>query len=67
MSTPIDHWCTDDIICPHCGYKAEDGGDWPWTNNDTCEGVECGECGKVFSVERYFSVSYTTTKAKDIK
>ena len=64
MSLPIDHWHTDEIVCPHCGHKHEDGGDWTWSTNDTCNGMECTACEKSFSVERDFSVSYTTWKEK---
>lgn len=47
---------TDEVICPYCGYKHIDS----W---EMSAGVdECVDCGREFRMERYESVSYSTTK-----
>lgn len=64
MSDEIDHECTHDIVCPHCGHIDRDS--WEW--NDGAEGDgehDCGECSVTFYVSRHVSVSYSTSKLKD--
>lgn len=57
---PIDHECTDEIVCPYCGAKFSD--DWELEDE---QDVECGECGKMFHMEPTFSVTYTTSKIEE--
>lgn len=55
----IDHECTDNIVCPHCGAAFEDDGHYFPYNSDTLKD-DCYECGKPFQAHREFSVYYTT-------
>ena len=59
MSNTIDHFSTDKIVCPHCGY-AEEG-----SFEDTEGRVECYECKQPFDLTIDYSVSYTTTIPKE--
>ena len=52
---------TDEVTCPHCGYKCSDS----W---EMSVGVhECGDCGREFEMERDVSVSYSTTKRHNVE
>jgi uncharacterized protein (DUF2225 family) len=54
----IDHSYTEDIVCPHCGYKFSDSYEF---DSDSGE-LNCYECEKDFFFERNRSVNYTTSK-----
>lgn len=63
MKKEIDHECTDEITCPHCGSEFSDS--WEYGSGDDEIGlIECGECEKLFYANRNVSVSYSTEKAK---
>lgn len=50
------------IICPYCGnYFEDDAGD-PFTDGSTWE---CDECGKEFTIDVEWTVSYSTRKMED--
>lgn len=65
MKKEIDCSCTDEIVCPHCGYEFSDS----WENfqyDDECiEGIECEKCEKEFNVERNISISYNSYIPKE--
>jgi DNA-directed RNA polymerase subunit RPC12/RpoP len=48
---------TDQIICPHCGYKFHDS----WEYGESGE-LDCPECEKSLFMEKSVSVYYTTRK-----
>jgi hypothetical protein len=57
----IEHWLTDEIVCPHCGYEHTDS----WEANDGKEGDwvgECHDCEKPISIERHVTITYSTEK-----
>jgi len=58
----IDHWMTDEVVCPHCGARYTDSWDLFSDGSETVEGVECDDCGKEFNAEVNMSVTYTTRK-----
>lgn len=51
---PKEHYGTDNIICPYCGYEYEDS----WEYDESDEHYECINCGSYFSYEREVSVKY---------
>lgn len=55
----------DEITCPYCGYACSDSYEYSESEDDH----ECGQCGGVFSYERYVEVSYSSkpVKAPEIK
>ena len=54
----IDHYMTEDVICPYCGKKS------PFDDeNQTSE--DCDHCGKEFWVERDYTVYYITSKIEN--
>ncbi len=57
----IDHECTDEVVCPWCGYEHQDS--WELSADDA--EWECDECGKPFNYSRYVSVTYSTSKVED--
>ena len=58
----VDHECTDDIICPKCGYELGDS----WECDDDGE-QECEECGAIYEYYRNVTVDYTTNLKEDVK
>ena len=57
----IDSWCTDEVVCPHCGFEYSDS--WEFhLNNDNQQEIECCECQKSFYMIPEFSVHYSTYK-----
>lgn len=63
MEKKIDCRYTDEIVCPHCGYKFSDSSEvFDLIYNDLFEGLECDGCGKEFDVERYISITYISYK-----
>lgn len=62
MSDEINHDCTDEPVCPHCGKEQRDA--WEW-DDDECGETECGSCGREFSYTRHISINWTTRKEID--
>ena len=60
MSNKIKCDCTDEIVCPYCGYEFTDS----WWLND-CDSAECEECGKEFKLYVECSVTYSTEKKEE--
>ena len=56
-----ENWCNDEITCPWCGAEFSESWDYDEDSGD----VECYECEKVFSYERYVEVSYSTHRDCD--
>lgn len=50
---------TKEITCPWCGYEFSDS----WEYSDYGE-MECGECERIFFLERVVDVTYSTKKVK---
>ena len=62
----IDCSYTDEIVCPHCGYKFSDSSEvFCLISNDLFEGLECDNCEKEFNVERSISVTYNSYIPKE--
>lgn len=54
----IEHWRTDDIVCPWCGnHLASDL--WVYEDEDV---IDCGNCAHRFTVSIITDVTYTTTR-----
>lgn len=51
--------CTDEIVCPHCGY--EFNGSWEYDDDDG-ELIECQNCDESFELSVDVSVTYTSRK-----
>jgi len=49
---------TLDIVCPHCGYKHNNGWDLP----DSNDSHECEECFKTFGYSSEPTIYYTSWK-----
>ena len=64
MPKNIEHYMTDEVVCPHCGY--EYGGSWEYDDDDL-DTMTCDECGKPFKAYREVDVSYITEKVKMVK
>lgn len=63
MTIRINHECTDEIVCPFCGYTYSDS----WEFGDEHEDIgliSCDQCNKDFYANRYTSITYSTEKAK---
>ena len=58
----IDHEFTDEIVCPHCGYKVSDSWEWPDEGKGYCE-----VCGRHYKYTRDVSVTYCTEKIDEDK
>jgi hypothetical protein len=51
----IDHDCTGEPVCPHCGHAHQDAFEW------SDEGTRnCHKCRKPFKWEREVEVTYST-------
>lgn len=55
----IDHEFMDNLVCPYCGYEDEDAGDYLETDHGEWS---CDECGKVFSFQADYSITWCTSK-----
>jgi hypothetical protein len=56
----IDTFCTDKIVCPHCGHRYEDS--WDYCPDSEPAEYDCEFCGGAFRVTANISVNYTTVK-----
>jgi len=59
----IDHEYTNEIVCPHCGYKFKNS----WEYTAECESdctICCKNCEKEFYAGMNVEVTYSTTKAR---
>lgn len=54
---------TNEIVCPHCGYKQSDS--WEW--DDSEDEAQCGHCENFFGYERVVSVTYTSSATDEQK
>ena len=54
-----DTSCTDEVVCPHCGYEHSDS----WECSDHEEGYVCDDCGHKFTITRDVEVTYSTVKS----
>lgn len=61
----IDHSGTDDIVCPYCGYKYQDGDDIRDVSEPFDLGmIECDNCNNTFTGEIEHYVRFYTKKVK---
>lgn len=61
----IDHDLADNVVCPHCG-KVHDVTDYEI--DGIYHGTEnCDDCGKPFRWVADFTITYVTTKIKEIE
>lgn len=60
MSEEIDHWATDEIVCPYCGYEYVDS--WEFEKGDDGGVLNCKKCGEDFRFFREYSITYSTRK-----
>jgi transposase-like protein len=62
----VNEWAyygADNIVCPYCGCESQDEDHLLYDGN--CHQWDCSECGKEFTVEAQFSVSYTSVKKEE--
>lgn len=57
----IDLLYNQEPVCPHCGEICGDAWEIDF-NQSECAVVECGKCGKEYSICRDISVTYSTYK-----
>jgi transcription elongation factor Elf1 len=55
----IDHEYTQEIVCPSCGHKKSNSGEYGSGCNDSGEEI-CGSCGVEFIWDRITTVEYCT-------
>ena len=48
--------CTNEIVCPWCGYEHSDS--WEMGDGET----ECHDCGRKFETEKDVTVTYSTSR-----
>lgn len=53
----FDHECTQEIVCPYCGYTHSDSWEWDDDGEDICD-----NCGKMFEYCREHDITYSTNK-----
>lgn len=53
----IDHTCTSNVICPHCGFEDIDS----WSLDDS-DKIVCSGCEEEFFYEREISCTYSSSK-----
>jgi len=56
----IECSCTDEIVCPHCGFEFADS--WEF---DRGQILTCDECDSKFQMEINESISYSSFKISD--
>lgn len=56
----IDTWQTDDPTCPWCGYVDSDSDDYYLKKTEGKQ--QCDNCGRWFSWDAEYSVSFYTRK-----
>jgi hypothetical protein len=57
MSNEIDHWMTENIVCPHCGFEYENS---DCDLEDSSGKQECEKCEKEFRWYAEYSVNFIT-------
>ena len=55
---PIETQDTDEILCPHCGYRYSDSYEFDGDGGE----IVCDHCDREFHYERATSVSYSTRR-----
>lgn len=60
-NTNIDHFCTPETVCPHCGHEGFDS----WELDGDFGETECSNCEKEYYYERYVDVTYNTFKTEE--
>jgi uncharacterized Zn-finger protein len=53
----LKHECTDEIVCPYCGYEFEDS--YEFGNEEDLGLIEC-DCGEEFYATMSIEVTYST-------
>jgi hypothetical protein len=55
----MSHEFEDEIKCPYCDHVFHDS--WEHNDDDGRE-IDCGECGKTFTLEVHVEVTYSTRR-----
>ena len=58
----FEHRCTEEIVCPYCGYEFKDSCEFP----DSAK-PRCHECDRDFLAERNHRITYSTAKIEKDK
>lgn len=53
----IEHSCTDEVVCPWCGYKYQDSFELDDSGTEICP-----ECWGDFKYDRIVTVDYSTKR-----
>lgn len=61
----IDHEYTDEVVCPHCGYKHQDSYEF-FIHNDECSDTNCHSCNKPFTAIRHVNIYYSTIATPEV-
>lgn len=61
--TGYDTEYTKEMVCPYCGDEFSDS--WQWNDSNADAEVDCYECGKSFTLNVDFDVTYTTRRKED--
>jgi hypothetical protein len=57
----IEHECTDEIVCPYCGYEFSESYEFGDGFSEDLDIIDC-DCGESFYGSRSIMVSYSTEK-----
>lgn len=55
-----EHTATKDIVCPYCGDRFEDDGEFHGVKKWACD-----VCGKKFEISADYTVTFTTRQRPD--
>lgn len=64
----IDHWHTDELVCPYCGWISRDSWEVARTAGSDDSGTaecEAEDCGKTFKFRVDTTIEYTTERMPD--
>lgn len=59
----VRYLLNDEAVCPYCNYEGSDSWEIESDKTDEWVQVECGNCLKIFLMERVVSTKYTTERA----
>ena len=54
--------CTDEVVCPYCGYEHSDSWEYSMKHDGDETEIECNDCNKKFIANLNVEYSYSTSK-----
>lgn len=62
---PHEHWNTDELVCPYCGYEFNCSYDVVESQTSGTAECEAEDCGKTFRFCVDTTIEYTTERMPD--